>query len=152
MRWFYFINGPKTPWTFWQVVTQTDENRIHVDCPQGALYVNADYYMITQALKNIVHNALVHGPEGKEIDIHVRIMDQKIMISVIDQGEGISKETLNKIFDKFYRGAKTKKGGLGLGLSIARRFVQLNDGDVEAENLTPNGFMVTITLPMAEKE
>jgi len=135
-----------------QVATQGDEKRIHVDCPQGPLYVNADFYMITQSLKNIIHNALVHGPEGKGINIHVRIMDQTIRISVIDQGEGIPKETLAKIFDKFYRGAKTKKGGLGLGLSIARRFVQLNEGDVEAENLSPQGFMVTITLPMAEKE
>jgi two-component system sensor histidine kinase KdpD len=135
-----------------QVVSEGNEKRIHLDCPQGSLYVNADFYMITQALKNIVHNALVHGPEEGKIDIHVRIMDQKIRISVIDQGEGIPKETLAKIFDKFYRGAKTKKGGLGLGLSIARRFVQLNEGDVEAENLSPQGFMVTITLPMAEKE
>jgi two-component system, OmpR family, sensor histidine kinase KdpD len=135
-----------------QVAPQGEEKRIHVDCPQGPLYVNADFYMITQSLKNIVHNALVHGPEFGEIDIQVRIMDQKIRISVIDQGEGIPKETLAKIFDKFYRGAKTKKGGLGLGLSIARRFVQLNEGDVEAENLSPQGFMVTITLPMAEKE
>ena len=94
----------------------------------------------------------MHGPEGRDIDVHVRIMDQTIRISVIDEGEGIPKETLTKIFDKFYRGAKTKKGGLGLGLSIARRFVQLNDGDVEAENLSPQGFMVTITLPMVEKE
>ena len=135
-----------------QVASEGDEKRIHLDCPQGSLYVNADFYMITQSLKNIVHNALVHGPEGGEINIHVRIMDQTIRISVIDQGEGIPKETLAKIFDKFYRGAKTKKGGLGLGLSIARRFVQLNEGDVEAENLSPKGFMVTITLPMAEKE
>src|SRR5580698_1183172 len=135
-----------------QVASEADEKRIHLDCPQGPLYVNADFYMITQSLKNIVHNALVHGPEYGDIDIQVRIMDQKIRISVIDQGEGIPKETLAKIFDKFYRGAKTKKGGLGLGLSIARRFVQLNEGDVEAENLTPKGFMVTITLPMAEKE
>jgi len=135
-----------------QAVAQGDEKRIQLDCPQGPLYVNGDFYMITQALKNIVHNALVHGPEGGTIDIHVRIMDQTIRISVIDQGEGIPKETLAKIFDKFYRGAKTKKGGLGLGLSIARRFVQLNEGDVEAENLSPQGFMVTITLPMAEKE
>ena len=135
-----------------QVSSEEDEKRIHLDCPQGPLYVNADFYMITQSLKNIVHNALVHGPEGGRIDVHVRIMDRTIRISVIDQGEGIPKETLAKIFDKFYRGAKTKKGGLGLGLSIARRFVQLNEGDVEAENLSPKGFMVTITLPMAEKE
>jgi len=135
-----------------QATTQGDEKRIHLDSPQGPLYVNVDFYMITQALKNIIHNALVHGPEGRDIDVHVRIMDQTIRISVIDEGEGIPKETLTKIFDKFYRGAKTKKGGLGLGLSIARRFVQLNDGDVEAENLSPQGFMVTITLPMVEKE
>ena len=135
-----------------QAVAEGDEKRIDLDCPQGPLYVNGDFYMITQSLKNIVHNALVHGPEGEAIDIHVRIMDQKIRISVIDQGAGIPKETLAKIFDKFYRGAKTKKGGLGLGLSIARRFVQLNEGEVEAENLSPKGFMVTITLPMAEKE
>jgi two-component system sensor histidine kinase KdpD len=135
-----------------QVVTKTDEKRIHVDCPQGPLHVNADFYMITQSLKNIIHNALVHGPESGEINIKVRIMDEKVRISVIDEGEGISKETLAKIFDKFYRGSKTKKGGLGLGLSIARRFVRLNEGDVEAENLSPQGFMVTITLPMAEKQ
>jgi len=135
-----------------QVVPEGNEKRIVLDCPQGSLLVNADFYMITQSLKNIIHNAFVHGPENEEIDIHVRIMDRTIRISVIDQGEGISKETLAKIFDKFYRGAKTKKGGLGLGLSIARRFVQLNEGDVEAENLSPKGFMVTITLPMAEKE
>jgi two-component system sensor histidine kinase KdpD len=135
-----------------QAAPQGDEKRIHLDSPQGPLYVNVDFYMITQALKNIIHNALVHGPEGRDIDVHVRIMDQTIRISVIDEGEGIPKEVLTKIFDKFYRGAKTKKGGLGLGLSIARRFVQLNDGDVEAENLSPQGFMVTITLPMVEKE
>jgi len=135
-----------------QAAPQGDEKRIHLDCPQGPLYVNVDFYMITQALKNIIHNAFVHGPEGRDIHVHVRIMDQKIRISVLDEGEGIPKETLTKIFDKFYRGAKTKKGGLGLGLSIARRFVQLNDGDVEAENLSPQGFMVTITLPMGEKE
>lgn len=134
-----------------QLKTSANEKRIHVDCPQGPLHVNADFYMITQALKNIIHNALVHGPEEGEIEILVRIMDQQIRISVMDQGEGISKETLAKIFDKFYRGSKTKKGGLGLGLSIARRFVQLNDGDIDAENLSPAGFMVTITLPMAEK-
>ena len=135
-----------------QATTQGDEKRIHLDCPQGPLYVNVDFYMITQALKNIIHNALVHGPEGRDIDLHVRVMDQTIRMSVVDEGEGIPKETLAKIFDKFYRGAKTKKGGLGLGLSIARRFVQLNDGEVEAENLSPQGFMVTITLPMGEKE
>ncbi|MBF0510962.1 MAG: sensor histidine kinase [Candidatus Omnitrophica bacterium] len=135
-----------------QVSLQDNDKRIHVDCPQGTLYVNVDFYMITQALKNIVHNALVHGPEGGRIDIHVRLLDQKIRISVVDQGEGISKETLAKIFDKFYRGAQTKRGGLGLGLSIARRFVQLNEGDIQAENLSPKGFMVTITLPMVDKE
>ena len=108
--------------------------------------------MITQSLKNIINNALIHGPEQGAVDIKVRLIDQNILISVIDQGGGIPKETLEKIFDKFYRGTKTKKGGLGLGLSIAQRFVQLNEGNIEAQNLSPQGFMVTITLPLIEKE
>ena len=79
-------------------------------------------------------------------------LNQKILINVIDQGGGIPQETLNKIFDKFYRGAQTKKGGLGLGLSIAKRFVELNNGTIEASNLSPKGFMMSVALPAAEKE
>lgn len=135
-----------------QAVTDGTKDRVKVDCPLDTLYINADFYMVTQALKNIIHNALIHGPELGIVEIKVRLLDQKIMISVIDQGGGISKETLEKIFDKFYRGAKTKKGGLGLGLSIAQRFVELNEGTVEAQNMSPQGFMVTITLPLIEKE
>ncbi|MBP6343985.1 MAG: sensor histidine kinase KdpD [Candidatus Omnitrophica bacterium] len=135
-----------------QSVVEGSKERVRVDCPPGTLYINADFYMITQSLKNIINNALIHGPEQGAVDIKVRLIDQNILISVIDQGGGIPKETLEKIFDKFYRGTKTKKGGLGLGLSIAQRFVQLNEGNIEAQNLSPQGFMVTITLPLIEKE
>lgn len=135
-----------------QGVVEGSKDRIRVDCPPGDLYINADFYMITQALKNIINNALIHGPEQGVVDIKVRIIDSNIMISVIDQGDGIPKEILEKIFDKFYRGSKTKRGGLGLGLSIAQRFVQLNEGTIEAQNLSPIGFMMTVTLPLIEKE
>ncbi len=135
-----------------QAAVAGDKQRVRVDCPPGPLYVRADFYMLTQALKNILHNALIHGPEQGMVDIQVRMNDQKIVINVIDQGEGIPKEVLAKIFDKFYRGARTKKGGLGLGLSIARRFIQLNEGSIEAQNLSPKGFMMTVALPMTEKE
>ena len=129
-----------------------DKDRVRVDCPQGAVYIKADFYMMTQSLKNIIHNALVHGPEQGMIDVKIRLINDLVRISVIDEGEGIPKETLAKIFDKFYRGSKTRKGGLGLGLSIASRFVQLNEGSILAENLSPKGFMMTITLPVTEKE
>jgi len=129
-----------------------DKERVSLDCPLGEVYVKADLYMLLQAFKNIIHNALIHGPEQGMVNIQVRLIEQNILINVIDQGDGIPKDILAKVFDKFYRGAKTKKGGLGLGLSIARRFIQLNEGNIEAQNLSPKGFMMSVKLPVTEKE
>lgn len=135
-----------------QATVSTDKDRIYIDLPQGLPEVNVDYYMLTQSLKNIVHNALVHGPLGGRVDIHAVLSGDKIIMTVKDEGEGIPKDVLVKIFEKFYRGAKSKKGGLGLGLSIAKRFVQLNGGNIEALNLAPKGFMMTISLPVMERQ
>ncbi|MBF0490374.1 MAG: sensor histidine kinase KdpD [Candidatus Omnitrophica bacterium] len=135
-----------------QAAIGTDKQRVRMDSLQGPLYVKADFYMLTQALKNIIHNSLVHGPEEGIVNVQVRLMDERMMIKVSDEGEGIPQETLDKIFDKFYRGAKTKRGGLGLGLSIAKRFIELNEGSIEAQNLSPQGFMMSVSLPITEKE
>lgn len=136
-----------------QAAVAADKDRVHVNYPSalGPLYVKADFYMLTQSIKNIIHNALIHGPEQGMVEVHVRLSDQNVLINVIDQGKGIPKEILAKVFDKFYRGSNSK-GGLGLGLSITRRFVQLNEGSIEAHNLSPTGFMMTVTLPVMEKE
>jgi two-component system sensor histidine kinase KdpD len=135
-----------------QAAFGADKDRVRIECPAEPLYVEADFYMLTQALKNIISNALIHGPARGIVDVKANSLNQKILINVIDQGGGIPKETLNRIFDKFYRGAQTKKGGLGLGLSIAKRFVELNNGTIEASNLSPQGFMMSVALPIVEKE
>ncbi len=135
-----------------QAAVGLDKGRVRFDYSLGEVYVKGDFYMLAQALKNIIHNALTHGPEQGVVDVQVRLNEQKVLINVIDQGEGIPKEILDKVFDKFYRGAKTKKGGLGLGLSIARRFIQLNEGNIDAQNLSPKGFMMTVILPVTEKD
>ena len=135
-----------------QAAVGANKDRVRIECPDAPLYVQADFYMLTQSLKNIVSNALIHGPAQGVVDVKANALNQKILINVVDQGGGIPQETLNKIFDKFYRGSQTKKGGLGLGLSIAKRFVELNNGTVEASNLTPQGFMVSMALPIIEKE
>ncbi|MBF0479398.1 MAG: sensor histidine kinase KdpD [Candidatus Omnitrophica bacterium] len=129
-----------------------NKDRVKIECPQEPFYVEADFYMLTQAFKNIISNALIHGPAQGDVYVKANSLNQKIYINVIDQGAGIPKDTLNKIFDKFYRGAQTKKGGLGLGLSIAKRFVELNNGAIEASNLSPKGFMMSVALPEAMKE
>jgi len=128
------------------------KERVRIECPPEPIYVEADFYMLTQALKNIINNALIHGPALGKVEVKANSLNQKIIINVIDQGGGIPKETLSRIFDKFYRGAQTKKGGLGLGLSIAKRFVELNNGTIEASNLSPQGFMMSVALPVVEKE
>ncbi|MBF0593387.1 MAG: sensor histidine kinase KdpD [Candidatus Omnitrophica bacterium] len=135
-----------------QAAIGVNMGRVKIECPDVPLYVQADFYMLAQSLKNIIGNALVHGPAQGAVEVKSNVLNQKILINVIDQGGGIPQETLNKIFDKFYRGSQTKKGGLGLGLSIAKRFVELNHGTIEASNLLPKGFMVSVALPVVDKE
>jgi two-component system sensor histidine kinase KdpD len=135
-----------------QAAVGVSKDRVRIEYPDVPLYVQADFYMLTQALKNIVSNALIHGPVRGVVDVKASVLNQKILINVVDQGGGIPQETLSRIFDKFYRGAQTRKGGLGLGLSIARRFVEMNNGTVGAINLLPQGFMVSMVLPVVEKE
>ena len=135
-----------------QAVIGSDVNRVKVECPKESLAVQIDFYMLTQALKNIISNALTHGPAQGDVDVKVNSLNQKVFINIIDQGGGIPKDILVKIFDKFYRGSQTKKGGLGLGLSISKRFVELNSGSIEAANLSPRGFMMSISLPVVDKE
>lgn len=71
-----------------------------------------------------------------------------LFVSVSDQGPGIDEKDLDEIFKKFYKGKTTKPGGLGLGLSIAERFVQAHGGEIEARNREGGGAAFTFRLPV----
>ncbi len=86
--------------------------------------VKLDFGLVEQALTNLIHNAAVHTPEGSSITIDVKIEGKECVILVADNGPGLAKDDLPKVFEKFYRAEGMKSGGSGLGLTIAKGFAE----------------------------
>lgn len=96
---------------------------------------------------NLINNAIKYTPDGGDISINLRVYSQTIMFSVIDSGIGMTKEEIKKIFNKYYQVDKSKTTkGLGLGLTIVSRIVQLVEGKIKVESELNKGSIFTITL------
>jgi two-component system sensor histidine kinase CpxA len=105
--------------------------------------------LLRRAIENIVRNAIRYSPEGTQVDVTLTRMQTMFRISVRDYGEGVPEESLASIFDPFYRVEKDRgrtSGGVGLGLAIAKRAVELHHGLMSAANMHP-GLRVDIELP-----
>lgn len=110
--------------------------------------VKIDSAIVKQVLSNLLTNAALYSPENTEIMISAQLDQAALVVSVIDQGVGISDEDREHIFEKFYRGKNSRPGGLGLGLSIARRFIEAHGGAIEARNHEGHGACFTFRLPV----
>lgn len=118
--------------------------------PSDAIFVEIDEDKITQVLDNIISNAMKYSPEGGTITFEVKELEEQIVASISDEGVGIPKDNLEKIFDRFYRvdKARTRKlGGTGLGLAIAKEMVNAHGGRIWAESVEGKGTTVQFTLP-----
>ncbi|PLR96485.1 cell wall metabolism sensor histidine kinase WalK [Bacillus sp. T33-2] len=118
--------------------------------PEDSLLVEIDEDKITQILDNIISNAMKYSPEGGRITFKMSVHEDHILVSVSDEGVGIPKENIKKVFDRFYRvdKARTRKlGGTGLGLAIAKEMVNAHDGEIWAESIEGKGTEIFFTLP-----
>ena len=108
-----------------------------------------DVFMIETSIYNILENAIKYGGSDK-IEVLLKKTDKRCLISIMDQGSGIKESDQNSIFNKFYRigneETRSKKGS-GLGLYIAKEFVQLHGGDIFYKKNNPVGSIFTISLP-----
>ncbi|MNJ33210.1 Sensor histidine kinase YycG [compost metagenome] len=106
-------------------------------------------------LDNLISNAMKYTPEGEKITFEARRVDDgMIAISVKDNGIGIPKRDLERIFERFYRVDKARArnmGGTGLGLSIAREIVKAHGGTIILDSELGEGTTVTFTLPTQEQ-
>lgn len=112
------------------------------------LYCDKD--KITQALVNILSNAIRYSNEGSTIFIEEKLKDNKVIISIEDQGIGISEEDLKYVFERFYRADKSRTratGGTGIGLTIVKSIVSSHGGEVKLESKLGEGSKFTIILP-----
>jgi two-component system, OmpR family, sensor histidine kinase VicK len=123
--------------------------------PAHAIFVEIDEDKLTQVLYNIISNAMKYSPEGGQITFSIKEMEEKIIVSISDQGVGIPKENIAKIFDRFYRvdKARTRKlGGTGLGLAIAKEMVNAHGGSIWAASEEGKGTIISFSLPYEASE
>ncbi len=111
---------------------------------------------IGRVLQNLIENALHHTPPGGKIRVHAGVVNGSVVISVADNGRGIPPEDLPHIFDRFYRGEKSRSregyasGGAGLGLAIAKGIVEAHNGHIWVESQPGEGTEMRFTLPKGE--
>ncbi|CAH2714664.1 Sensor histidine kinase WalK [Neobacillus rhizosphaerae] len=123
--------------------------------PDYAIFVEIDEDKMTQVLYNIISNALKYSPEGGQVTFSIKEEEDKIIVSVSDQGVGIPKENIGKIFDRFYRvdKARTRKlGGTGLGLAIAKEMVNVHGGAIWVTSKEGKGTKISFSLPYERSE
>jgi two-component system phosphate regulon sensor histidine kinase PhoR len=109
--------------------------------------------LLEQAIMNLVDNAIKYSEAGKTVRVAVFRKDDEVAIQVIDQGCGIPKEHLNRIFERFYRVDKARSrkiGGTGLGLSIVKHIAHAHSGRVSVESSPGRGSTFTMHIPTLE--
>ncbi|KAB2491492.1 cell wall metabolism sensor histidine kinase WalK [Priestia endophytica] len=119
--------------------------------PEGPISIQFDQDKITQVLDNIISNAIKYSPEGGKVTFSVQPQEFFILVSVKDEGMGIPREKVKKIFERFYRvdKARTRQlGGTGLGLAIAREMIEAHKGEIWAESKEGKGTTIHFTLPL----
>jgi len=113
------------------------------------LWVSGEPDQLMQALLNLVGNAVAHTADGGTITLAAVPRGDRVLITVSDDGPGIRREELPRVFDRFYRvqGPRSgSSGGSGLGLAITRRLVELHGGTISVHNRPDHGAVFTIEL------
>jgi two-component system phosphate regulon sensor histidine kinase PhoR len=136
----------------WEKKLANKRLNVIVDVPPDAPTIRADRQRLQEALYNLIDNAVKYSREHGEIRLMARQRDAEIVLSVTDNGIGISKEDLPRIFERFYRADKARSTesirGTGLGLAIVKHVAQLHGGRVEAESEINKGTTIRVVLPI----
>jgi len=123
-----------------------------VSTPEPPLEVRGDPERIQLVLGNLLANAIRHTPPGGKVEVRVFSAGGAARFEVRDTGEGIPREHLDHVFEKFYRVPGARSGGVGLGLYIAREIVAAHGGSMGAESEPGKGSTFWFTLPLAERQ
>ena len=137
----------------WEKKLANKQLNVIVDVPPDFPAIRADRVRLQEALYNLLDNAVKYSREHGEITLMARQRDGEIELSVSDNGTGISKEDLPRIFERFYRVDKARMHdsvrGTGLGLAIVKHVAQLHGGRVEAKSELQKGTTIRLVLPIA---
>ena len=137
---------------FDKMKNQDEEKKYELvrDYPITSVWIEIDTDKMTQVIDNILNNAIKYSPDGGKITVSMKTTDDQMILSVSDQGLGIPKQDLPKIFDRFYRVDRARsraQGGTGLGLAIAKEIIKQHKGFIWAKSEYGKGSIFTIVLP-----
>ncbi len=121
-------------------------HQVNVSIPENLPLVKLDFGLMEQALTNILYNAALYTPAGSAIKIEGKVIENLCVVAITDSGKGFPKEDLELVFEKFYRSKNARTGGVGLGLSIAKGFVDAHQGSILLEN-ERGGAKFTLKIP-----
>ncbi|HBC91186.1 MAG TPA: cell wall metabolism sensor histidine kinase VicK [Lactococcus sp.] len=129
--------------------------KIKRQIPRQEIWLEIDTDKLSQVIDNIINNAFKYSPNGGTITVTVWCNNNKAFTSIADQGIGIPKPALSKVFDRFYRVDNSSRnsqiGGTGLGLSIAYDIMKLHKGDIQVTSDGKNGSTFTLSFPYSDE-
>ncbi len=133
-----------------QVETLVSPFRLRLEIPDNLPMIQADPILMTHVVSNLLANATQYSPQGSTISIFAAGSNLQVTLKVIDEGEGIPADELGEIlFQKFHRGKNARFGGIGLGLSIVHRFMEIIGGSAALSNRTDrSGAVFTLVFPV----
>ncbi|MBT9465596.1 PAS domain-containing sensor histidine kinase [Hydrogenophaga sp.] len=152
--------------TFNSVVTQAVEavwpslnarsQVLNVDLPEGDIFLNADEIRLIQVVQNLLSNAVKFSPDGEIITLQARVVNDWLRVSVSDNGVGMEPATIDQLFVLFAQGEEvmeSSRGGLGIGLALARSIVEMHAGNISGwSGGVGTGSIFTFELPGAALE
>jgi two-component system phosphate regulon sensor histidine kinase PhoR len=133
---------------------QFNANKKHIRIKN---YCNEDYIirmnrpLLEEALINLIDNAIKYSPEHSKVQINCRLKNNTVIIEISDEGPGIEKEHLHRLFERFYRVDKarsSKMGGTGLGLAIVKHIAQIHSGEAQVRSKPGKGSVFSLHLPL----
>ena len=137
------------------IAAASEAHRLAVDLPPAPLPVRADRDRLEQCVLNLLSNAFKYSPEGGSVELRAERAGERALVHVRDEGIGMSQETLDRLFTKFYRADSTATrgiGGTGLGLALVKEIASAHAGEVVARSELGRGSVLTVSLPLAEEE
>jgi two-component system sensor histidine kinase KdpD len=125
---------------------------LKVSIPDNMPLVKIDFGLMEQVLYNLLYNSTQYAPVASEIGLKTTHEDGYLVVKISDKGPGFPPGMLPNVFKKFFRVDNSKTGGLGLGLSIAKGFVDAHHGVIAVENRIGGGAIFTISIPSEDPE
>ncbi|MBV8342942.1 MAG: response regulator, partial [Gammaproteobacteria bacterium] len=131
------------------------EHELTLEMPKEPLTIEGDAARLTQVISNLLNNAARYTPPRGKILVRLRRDEDKVHISVQDNGRGLNSQALKNVFEMFYQARESglNSTGLGIGLTLAKKLVEMHGGTIVAESAGPNrGSTFTVTLPLGHGE